>query len=158
MAEVEQPTHRLARLDTYRILALENPDNIARLKEACKSAGHEVVPVLTISEGMAFLDARDHVDVIVSAAHLRDESVFEFLQMVKKSELHCKVPFLMLCTEPGGVGLLTSPAVKIASEIMGADNYVLMPTFDAQKLMDEIEKILGPFPNRELDPETKDGP
>jgi len=153
MTEVEQPTRRLPRLDTYRILTLENPENIDKLKEACKSAGHEVVPVLTIGEGMSFLDRRDHVDVIVSGVHLQNESVFEFLQLVKNSEQHKDVPFLMVCVEPGGLGLVTSPAVEIAAQIMGADNYLLLPHFDADRLIEEIEKLLRPFPNRELDPE-----
>ncbi len=78
MNQIEQPTRRLAPIDTYRILTLENPDNIEQLKEVCKEAGHEVVPVLTIEQAMLFLETKDHVDVIVAAAHLEEESILTF--------------------------------------------------------------------------------
>jgi hypothetical protein len=45
MTQIEQPTRKLPPNDTYRILTLENRDDIEKLKEACKQAGHEVVPV-----------------------------------------------------------------------------------------------------------------
>jgi PleD family two-component response regulator len=151
MIQIEQPTRKLPPNDTYRILTLENLDNIENLKEACKRAGHQVVPVLTIAQAMAFLETKDHVDVIVAAAHLENESVFEFLKRVKEADSHLKdVPFLMLCSEPGTLGLLTSPAVGVAASVMGADQYLLMAEFDAERLMQEIEPLLPPIPSKEL--------
>jgi CheY-like chemotaxis protein len=151
MVQIEQPTRKLPPNDTFRILTLENPDNIEKLKEACKRAGHEVVPVLTIAQAMAFLETKDHVDVIVAAAHLESESVFEFLKRVKAGDSALKeVPFLMLCADPGTLGLLTSPAVEVAANIMGADQYLLMPEFDAECLMQNIEALLPAIPRKEL--------
>jgi len=152
MTEIETPTLRLPPNDTYRILTLENPENIAKLKDACKSAGQQVVPVQSITEAMVFLETKDHVDVIVAAAHLQNESVFEFLQQVKHEASHLKkVPFLMLCAEPGTLGLVTSPAVELVAELMGADKYLLMAEFDANLLIEEISQLLPPVPSKELD-------
>jgi CheY-like chemotaxis protein len=151
MTDVEQPIRKLPPNDTYRILTLDNPANIVKLKDACKLAGHQVVPVNTVAAAMAFLETKDHVDVIVAAAHLENESVFEFLKCVKSSNSHLKdVPFIMLCAEPGTLGLLTSGAVEIAAEVMGADKYLLMTEFDASLLMQEIEQLLPPIPSKEL--------
>jgi CheY-like chemotaxis protein len=150
MTEIEAPTRKLPPNDTYRILTLENPDNIEKLKEACKAAGNQVVPVRTITEAMVFLETKDHVDVIVAAAHLQNESVFDFLKQVKDEASHLKsVPFLMLCAEPGMLGLITSPAVEVAATISGADKYLLMAEFDANLLIEEISQLLPPIPRKE---------
>jgi CheY-like chemotaxis protein len=151
MIKVEQPTRKLPPIDTYRILTLENPGNIEKLKEACKEAGHQVVPAYKIEQAIAFLETKDHVDIIVAAAHLENESVFEFLKRVKSDDSHLKcVPFLMLCAEPGAFGLVTSPAVQVAANVLGADRYILMPEFDAPRLMEEIELLFPPIPSKEL--------
>lgn len=151
MTHIEQPTVELPPEQTYRILTLENPENIEKLKQACKSAGHQVVPCFTIAEAMKFLESKDHVDVIVAAAHLENESVFSFLQKVKSSDciLH-KAHFFMLCADPGMLALVTSPSVEIAANLMGADKYLLMPEFDAEKLMAEIEELFPAKPYKEL--------
>ncbi len=150
MTEIEQPTTHLPPRQTYRILTLENPENIEKLKEACKQAGHQVVPVLTINEAMRFLDTKDHVDIIVAAAHLQNESVFHFLQKVKSTEcFHHQVKFVMLCADPGTLALATSPSVELAATLMGADKYLLMPKFDAAKLMEEIEPLFPRVPSKE---------
>jgi CheY-like chemotaxis protein len=150
--DIEKPTLHKPALETYRILTLEDAENIGKLKEACKSAGHEVVPVLTIRQAMEFLDTKDHVDVIISATHLQSESVFDFLRRVKAADsVHRDVPFVMLCLEPGGLALMTSDVVESVAEIMGADHYILMPVFDADQLLSQIEPLFPPIPLKELD-------
>lgn len=150
MTEIETPIKQLPSIDTYRILTLDNPENIGKLKAACKSAGHEVVPVYTISEAMQFLETKDHVDVIVAAAHLERESVFEFLKKVRHADSHLHdVKFLMLCAEPGPLGKATSTTVEIAANAMGADKYILMPVFNAEELIREIKELLPPIPSKE---------
>jgi hypothetical protein len=48
-----------------------------RARHACLSAVDA-----NIEEAFAFLDGKDHADVIVCAAHLEEESMFEFLRRV----------------------------------------------------------------------------
>jgi CheY-like chemotaxis protein len=145
--QIEEPFKQLPPLDTYRILTLENEENIEKLKNACKAAGHEVVPMLTIKHAMAFLETKDHVDCIVAAAHLQNESVFEFLRRVRSAGSHLKdSPFVVLCADPGLLARVTSPAVETAAKSMGADKYVLMSEFDAHRLIEEITPLLPPIP------------
>lgn len=153
MTKIEPPSVKLDALDTYRILTLENPENIDKLKEACKKAGHQVVPVLTIAEAMAFLDSRDHVDVIISAVHLEEESVFEFLQKVKAPfSLHKDVPFVMLCMDPTPQASSINKSTELAGKLLGADKYVYMPVFDAEHLISEVEPLLPVIPLKESEP------
>jgi hypothetical protein len=49
----------------------------------------------------AFLDGKDHADVIVCAAHLEEESMFEFLRGVRDSEAHQSAKFLILALAEG---------------------------------------------------------
>lgn len=88
---------------------------------------------------------------IIAAAHLENESVFSFLQKVKSSDciLH-KAQFFMLCADPGMLALVTSPSVEIAATLMGADKYLLMPEFDAEKLVEELEKLFPAVPYKEV--------
>jgi CheY-like chemotaxis protein len=153
MTTIEQPTVHLAPTKTFRILTLENPENIEKLKECCRHAGHEVVPVRTIQEAMAFLDSKDHVDLIISAVHLQNESVLEFLTLVKTHDsVHKEVVFVMLCLDPGQIGSVTNDLNAKAGEMMGADKYLLMPVFDAAKLMLEIASLLPEMPAKEERP------
>ena len=155
IAKIEEPTAELPPVKTYRFLTLENEANINELKEACKSAGHQVVPVLSIRQAMEFLDLKDHVDIIISATHLQNESVFDFLRRVKSPEsMHRNVPFVMLSLEPGGLARATSGMVEAVAELLGADHYILMPVFDPVLLLQEVEPLLPPIPLRELDPRT----
>jgi CheY-like chemotaxis protein len=152
MTDIEAPTNHLPPRDTYRILTLENPENIEKLKAVCKTAGHEVVPVLTVREAMKFLDSKDHVDVIISAVHLANESVFDFLQRVKaRDSEHREVRFLMLCVEPSMLAMNFDGCTQRAGELLGADKYILMPEFDADRLMEEVELLLPPIPSKEVE-------
>lgn len=152
MTKIEQPSVRLDAEDTYRILTLENPENIDKLKEAWKDAGHQVVPVLTIAQAMAFLDSRDHVDLIISAVHLEEESVFEFLQRVKAPDsMHKEVPFVMLCMEPNPLASALNKSTALAGKLLGADKYVYMPQFDAAHLIAQVEPLLAAFPKKETE-------
>ncbi|MFA7339956.1 MAG: hypothetical protein WC028_24475 [Candidatus Obscuribacterales bacterium] len=152
MTKIEQPSLKLDAEDTYRILALENPENIDKLKEAWKSAGHQVVPVLTISQAMAFLDSRDHVDLIISAVHLEEESVFEFLQRIKAPDsMHKDVAFVMLCMEPNTLAPAINKSTELAGKLLGADKYIYMQEFDAELLIAEVEPLLLNVPMKETE-------
>src|ERR1700730_9182188 len=142
MAEVEQPYKHLPDRQTYRVLAIDTPEQVAELTFACKALGHEVVPVLTIKEGMDFMNKQDHVDVIVSAAHLENESVFDFLKLIKSSPKHKDVPFMVICAEPGELGLFVNDVVEKAANILGAAKYLVMDTFNVHQLMKEITALL----------------
>lgn len=145
---MEHPAPRDAKPpeETWRLLFLNSADNIVHLKEASKKSGYVVVGVTTIKEAWAFLHGKDHVDVIVCAAHLEEESMFKFLKDVRANEVHSKVAFLILSLEPGTSGARMDRSTERAGMLLGADGYLVMPVFDAPELLAQIEKLLPEIP------------
>lgn len=140
---------RLEAKETFRILLMDSPEHIAQLKAACKDAGHDVVAAKTIEEAFTFLDGQDHADVIICAAHLEDESMFDFLKRLRSDELHKHSMFLTLALAPGPIGSKVNAAAESTARLLGADAFVNMPTFDAIQLISEIKKLLPAVPTLE---------
>ncbi len=156
---VEPATPELAAKDTFRILIMDTPEHVNQLKAACKNAGHSVVPAHTIKQAFKFLDGKNHADVIVCAAHLEDQSVFEFLQKLRSNDEHKDSMFMILSLADGPVGVVLNHSTKTAGRLLGADAYVSMPIFDAVVLIAEIKKLLPQIPwlerNRQEDKEVE---
>ncbi|MBA2321603.1 MAG: response regulator [Deltaproteobacteria bacterium] len=144
--EHPDPDHARPPGQTFRILFLDNSENIEGLKASCKDAGHVVVGACTIEEAWAFLDGKDHVDVIVCAAHLDEESMFDFLRGVRESEVHRGAVFLILSLEANAVGARLERSTARAGMALGADGYLMMPVFDASRLVDEVSRLLPEVP------------
>ena len=146
--EIEHPAPADAKPTekTWRILFLDSIENIGELKEACKKAGYVVIGLTTIHEALAFLLEKDHVDVIVCAAHLEEESMFQFLKSVRDDEIHQNSAFLILSLEPGSVGAQVDLSTARAGMALGADGYLIMPEFDPAELIAQIEKLKPAVP------------
>jgi CheY-like chemotaxis protein len=156
---VELATNVRAPKDTFRILIMDTVAHTDQLKEACKDAGHAVVPAHTLREAFAFLDGKDHADVVVCAAYLEDESMFDFLRRLRNDPIHKKTMFMIMALEPGPVGIKLNASVKYAGKTLGSDAFINMPVFDAARLIAEIKKLLPLIPALEksrLDEEAKD--
>lgn len=140
--DVEHPLDKDAKppLQTWRILFLDSAEHIEQLKSTCKKYGYAVVGSTTIEEAWAFLNGKDHVDVIVCAAHLEEESMFQFLKDVRANERHGKAAFLILSLEPGDAGARMDRSTERAGMLLGADDYMVMPVFDAPELLAQIKK------------------
>lgn len=152
MAEIIEPEKHKDPKHTFRIMVLDNQENINTLTEACRKAGHQVVPVLRISEGMNFLDTKDHIDIVVSRVHLEHESVFDFLKEVKSRPQHKDVRFMMVCENPGELAKAVDETVRTAAEIMGVDKYLTMNGYDVKRLIKEIAAIVpDTLPKKEKD-------
>ena len=146
--KVEHPAPEDARspMKTWRILFLDSAENIERLKDAGKDAGYTVVGALTIEEAWVFLNGKDHADVIVCAAHLEEESMFEFLQKVRDSEVHGDTKFLILSLEPSRQARDLHRSTASAAKMLGADTYAIMPVFDPRELVALIKKLQPSVP------------
>ena len=146
--DIEHPSAEDAKsaLETWRILFLDHADNIEQLKTSCKKGGYVVVGSTTIKEAWAFLTGMDHVDVIVCAAHLEEESMFQFLQDVRRNEKHGKAPFLILSLEPGISAARKDRSTERAGLLLGADGYLVMPVFDAAELIAQIQQLQPAIP------------
>jgi CheY-like chemotaxis protein len=146
--EIELPAPKDSRppRQTWRILFVDSAENVDRLKKAAKESGYVVVGATTTAEAWRFLNGKDHVDVIVSAAHLERESTFDFLKDVRQSEAHRKTKFLILSLEPGTAGARLDRTAERTGMILGADAYVVMLHFDAAALVEQIRKLQPAVP------------
>jgi len=146
--ELEHPSEANAKAagQTFRLLFLDNAENNEQLKLACSDEGYTVVSALTMKDAWAFLDGKDHVDVIVCAAHLKEESVFDFLKAVRAHPIHGDTMFLVLSLEPGASGARMDRSTARSAMALGANGYVIMPTFDARALLDQIRPLLPSVP------------
>lgn len=151
--KVEKATHesKLPSKDTFRILIMDTVEHTDQLKAACKDVGHDVVASQSIKEAFAFLDGKNHADVIVCAAHLEDESMFEFLKRLRANPVHKDSMFMTLALAPGPIGAKVNDSTEKAGRLLGADAFVSMPVFDAAQLIAEIKKLLPLVPALEKD-------
>lgn len=156
--KVEAPERAQPAEEVYRILILDDDEKVERFKAVCKAAGHSVVPAHTGEEALAFLEETNHADVMLCAAHLENESVFEFLSKVREDEHHEDVPILMVELEPGPLAVKISRSTEQAGRVLGADAFITMPEFDSAQLLGEIEKLLPTLPHRMQDPDASDAP
>jgi len=140
---LERPSPENARSpqQTWRVLFLDCPENVEKLKDAGKEAGYVVVGAVTIAEAWAFLGGKDHADVIVCAAHLQEESMFEFLKGVRDDVVHRNVNFLILSLSPGEIGARLDRSATRAGMLLGADAYAIMPIFDPSALIAHIKSL-----------------
>ena len=131
---------------TWRILFLDSVENVEKLKDACKHAGYEVVGAHTSEEAWAFLDGKDHADVIVCAPHLEEGSMFDFLHAVRASKVQRNTKFLILSLAPGALGARLRNSTASAGLALGADAYFDMPVFDPYELIAVIKKLQPSVP------------
>lgn len=129
--------------NTWRILFVDSPERNEILKEACKEHGYDVIGAPTLTEAWLFLNGKDHVDVIVCAAHLEHESMFEFLHGVRTCDnaLHRNAAFLILSLEPGNVGSRLDKNAAVAGLALGADAFLPMPEFDVSVLVQHLRRL-----------------
>ncbi|CAN5299779.1 hypothetical protein BH11CYA1_BH11CYA1_22430 [soil metagenome] len=146
---IEPAVPELAAKDTFRILIMDTEEHMEQLKAVCKDAGHTVIGARSIKEAFAFLGGEDHADVIVCAAYMEDESLFEFLQRLRSEPMHKDSMFLTLALEADSAGSKLNKSTEKAGRILGADAFLNMPVFDAAQLLAEISKLLPLVPKLE---------
>ncbi len=144
--EPATPKAKLSAKDTFRILIMDTLEHTDQLKASCKDAGHSVVAAHSIQESFAFLDGKDHADVVICAAYLEDESMFEFLERLRMDPIHKDTMFMILALAPGPVGVKLNYSVEVAGRQLGADAFVSMPVFNAEQLIEEIKQLLPLIP------------
>ncbi|MDP2310251.1 MAG: response regulator [Pseudomonadota bacterium] len=144
--EHPEPENAKSPEKTFRILFLDSAENIELLKETCKEVGYVVVGATTIEEAWAFLHGKNHADVIVCAAYLEDESVFEFLKGVRDSDGHAEAMFLILSLEAGSFGSRLEKSTEMAGLALGANGYLIMPRFKPGELLAHIKGLLPKVP------------
>lgn len=143
---IEPGTVNLAPRDTFRILILDIEAHTDLLKSVCKEMGHSVIAAHSVEEAFAFLDGKNHADIIVCAAYLENESMFDFLRRLRNDPIHQKTMFLIMALEPGPTAVRLNASVEASGKVLGSDAFLNMPVFDAAQLVAEIEALLPVVP------------
>lgn len=126
-----------------KILVLQEiKNNSIRLHEALPE--HEIIDFNRATEAMNYLRAAP-VDMIISAVHLDESNVFDFLQWVKGDPNHRDIPFVFFCAEPTEVARYVSSAIISAARVLGATKYITMQKFDREILRQQVNSILNQF-------------
>lgn len=116
--------------------------NSVRLHDALPE--HEILDFDRATEAMNYLRS-SAVDMIISAVHLDESNVFDFLQWVKGDPNHRDVPFVFFCAEPTEVARYVSAAIISAARVLGATKYITMKEFDRDALRKQVNSILDQF-------------
>ncbi len=143
--ELANADARLAAKDTFRISFLDSLAHTNQLKAACQAVGYSVVAAQSIADAFALLNGKNHADVVVCAAYLEDESVFEFLKALRRDPQHKKTMFMTLALAPSTIGVRANASTE-TGHLLGADAFVSMPVFDPVQLIAEIKKLLPAVP------------
>lgn len=138
----------------YRIFFLDdNPEHIKVLMEAGGLGGHEIIVRNTLQESMDWLNKKNHMDVIVTSVHLREESIFQFVKAVKEDPRHNWVQVILLAPAQIDLAKFMERSLKQVAGGVGADKYIVMDKFDAVRLLKEIQASLPEMPpQKQLDP------
>lgn len=126
-----------------RIVVLQEMQaNMNRVRRSLEPIGHVVIGFSSQSVAMAFLKD-EKVDLIISAVHLDEGNVFDFLKWARSYPTNQTTPFIFFCAEPTQFGKHVFGAVKSAGELLGVSKYILMETFDTIQFRCEVAKLLA---------------
>jgi len=129
--------------DPYRILVLiQSEDHLSKIKTSCEILGQQVVSFTSLEKAFHFLETKDHVDGCIAEAFLEDESSFDFLKRMKRMPNHERVPVMLVAWEPGDVAKFCADSVASTSTVLGAYKFLIMPDFDVEQLIKEVQAIL----------------
>lgn len=126
-----------------RIVVLQEIQaNMKRVRRSLEPVGHVVIGFSSQPVAVSFLK-NEKVDLIISAVHLDEGNVFDFLKWSRSYPTNQSTPFVFFCAEPNQYGKHVFGAVKSAGELLGVSKYILMETFDTIQFRCEIAKLLA---------------
>ncbi len=149
---LEHPDAKNARSPslTWRILFIDREENLEKLKNVSLDAGYVVIGATDVAEAWSFLQGLDHVDVIVCAAYLQNESMLDFVHRIRCSN-RGEVAIAILSLDPTVTAARLDRSTRNAAMVIGADAYVVMPTFDAAELIRQLQALRPDVPMLRLD-------
>lgn len=126
-----------------RIVVLQEIQaNMKRVRRSLEPIGHVVIGFSSQPVAVDFLKD-ERVDLIISAVHLDEGNVFDFLKWSRTYPTNQSTPFMFFCAEPTEYGKHVFGAVKTAGELLGVSKYILMDTFDTIQFRCEVAKLLA---------------
>jgi response regulator RpfG family c-di-GMP phosphodiesterase len=125
------------------VVVQEIQANMRRVRHSLEPIGHVVIGFSSQRVAIAYLK-EEKVDMIISAVHLLEGDVFDFLKWSRSHPTNQSTPFVFFFAEPTYFGRHVFGAVKSAGELLGVSKYILMDSFDAIQFRSEVAKLLAP--------------
>lgn len=117
-----------------QILVLDDKESIAKIITFILSAEYDIVWLENPIKGIAWLQAGNVPDLIISDIRMPEMRGDEFLRYVKTNDMFKTIPIIMLSSEDS-----TSERIRLLSE--GADDYIVKP-FNPMELKVRLKKII----------------
>jgi DNA-binding response OmpR family regulator len=117
-----------------KILILDDKESIAKIVSFYLSSEFELIWLENPIKGIAWLQAGNIPDLIISDIKMPLMRGDEFLSHIKSNEIFKSIPVIMLSSENS-----TSERIRLLSE--GADDYIVKP-FNPMELKIRIKKII----------------
>ncbi len=129
-----------------RILALFDSDDASQNVKTRLQPQNEVVFVQTSNQALQRIQ-NQQFDLILCAAHLTDESFFDFLKTLRHAEdkNDRKIPFICCSTTNTELAKSVEEPIKQACRLLGGDHYLTNEEFFSEQLVKDVDRLLGPI-------------
>ena len=134
-----------------RILALFDSDEARKNVQARLEPQNELTLVRTSSQALQRIQ-NQQFDLILCAAHLTDESFFDFLKVIRHAQDRAdrQIPFICCSTSNTELSKSVEEPIKQACRLLGGDHYLSHDEFYSDQLREDAERLLGPIATRGL--------
>ncbi|HEY9755354.1 MAG TPA: response regulator [Oculatellaceae cyanobacterium] len=132
-----------------RILALFDSDEAQNNVRAHLEPQNELFIVRTSSQALQRIQ-NQQFDLVLCAAHLTDESFFDFLKSLRRAQDRADrtIPFICCSTSRSEFSKTVEEPIRQACRLLGGDHYLTTDEFFSDQLPHEVEKLLGPIATR----------
>ncbi len=134
-----------------RILALFDSDEARDYLQAKLEPQNELTLVRTSSQALQRIQ-NQQFDLVLCAAHLTDESFFDFLKLLRHAQDRAdrQIPFICCSTSDSELSRSVEEPIKQACRLLGGDHYLSYEQFYSDQLKEDVERLLGPIATRGL--------
>jgi CheY-like chemotaxis protein len=129
-----------------RILALFDANEAKTNVESRLTPENELVLVETSNQALQRIK-NQQFDLVLCAAHLTDESFFDFLKSLRHAQDRAdrKIPFICCAASSSALAKSVEEPLRQACRILGGDHYLNYDEFYSDQLERDVNRLLGPI-------------
>ncbi len=129
-----------------RILALFDANEAKNNVESRLTPQNELVVVETSSQALQRIQ-NQQFDLVLCAAHLTDESFFDFLKSLRHAQDKAdrKIPFICCAASSSALAKSVEEPLRQACRILGGDHYLNHEEFYSDQLEKDVNRLLKPM-------------
>lgn len=124
------------------LILIEEPTALKKLKRLFFESSHKLKAVECPRDLYEALK-REQVDLIVVAAHLETSNVFSILRTLKEDDDLRQIPIIVIRVRETQFARLCDESIGTATEVMGAEKYIVFEELSTTQLLSEISELLS---------------